>query len=71
MLTPKELEIESLYLNMLDNPQVAKILYSFLAENLNDIINDLVDNGAAECTGEQVVNSLIECRDNLRQVSAL
>jgi len=71
MLNPEELEVQSLYLNLYENPQVAKVLYGFLADSLDTIINELVDGGALEVEPEAIINSLIEYRDGLRQVSAL
>jgi hypothetical protein len=71
MLTPEELEIQSLYLHMSENPELSKVLCEYFADGLNQIINELVDNGALEATPEEIIQELIELRDSLRQVSAL
>lgn len=71
MLNPEELEIQSLYLNMLDNPEVGKILYDMMAEGLDTIITEMVNNGALELKAEDIINALIEYRDGFKQISAL
>ena len=71
MLSPEELEIQSLYLNMHDNPEISKALYGYVADYINGLVNELIDNGALEAQPEDIINALIQHRDELLQISAL
>ena len=71
MLSPEELEVESLNLNLHDDPEIAKALYGYVAEFLNEAVKQMIDEGALEMEPIDIINALIVLVEDLKQVSAL
>ena len=71
MLSPEELEIESLYLSMSPDPEVNKMLYSWLANELDVIVNELRAGGCENVSGAEVLTHVENFSLSFRQISDL